>query len=62
MPAEKIAHCGAEPTIDRAEFIRDPGKAFRMAGESERVVIVSTDGKRRAFLTVPRTELVLDSE
>jgi len=62
MSAEKVAPREVERTIDRTEFIKDPSKAFRLAGDGGRVVIVSPDGKARAVLSVPRTELTFDSE
>lgn len=62
MSAQKLAPRELERTIDRSEFINDPGKAFRLAGESGRVVIVSADGKARAVLSVPQTELTFDDE
>ncbi len=62
MPEPTITRRELEKTIDRAEFIKDPGKAFRLAHDGRRVAIVSADGKARAFLSVPQSELSFDDE
>lgn len=62
MSTQKTARRDDGKAIDQAEFIKDPAKAFRLADEGGRVAIVSPDGKRRAFLSVPQTALTFDGE
>jgi hypothetical protein len=62
MSAQKPALHEVEKTIHQAEFIENPAKAFRLAGDGARVAIVSHDGKRRAILSVPQAELTFDGE
>lgn len=62
MSARKADAPGVDQTIDRRDFIRDPEQAFRLADEGGRVMIVSADGKARAVLSVPRTELTFDGD